>query len=448
MRTSIFMLSALATATAATLPATPAVAAWTPTQTFAVGKKYEPVPRAAIGADGTSALAFQSKSGKLMLSTGRASGKFSAPRPIDQAGVRDWSVAARSGGRFIVVWEDTDGIRAAVRTRAGGPVVVRRVATSNGEEINGVQVAVDPRGGWVVAERQFRRTQERAYYVRAMTLTPGGRLQGAIQDLGRGDFGIDARPTQALTVSDIGRAVLAFNRESTSSAGVTRSTAAVSFRPRGGVFTAPVELTGDPTGDPRVAAEGGKSIVAATQIRSRGDAGLFGNPVLAWVGGGRTAAWAPAVGPFAPFGPTLSKPQRAFGPSVALTSGARGVLVFQLKTSAQPFETRAPVHAVSISVDVPIGPIQTLTTSAAKEPVVMRLGAYGALAMWSGERGLGAALASHGGKFRTVATPKGPPPPPFHTNSTNRDLRTGGRWAIFTWSRDADGRVRVSVRKF
>ena len=166
MRTSIFMLTVLAAA-GATLPGTAAAAAgWTPTQSFAVGKQYEPVPRAAIASDGTSVLAFQSKSGKLMLSTGRPSGKFSAPRPIDQAGVRDWSVAARSGGRFIVVWEDTDGIRAAMRTRAGGPVVVRRVVTSNGEEINGVQVAADPRGGWVVAERQFRRTKERSYYVR------------------------------------------------------------------------------------------------------------------------------------------------------------------------------------------------------------------------------------------------------------------------------------------
>ena len=59
-----------------------------------------------------------------------------------------------------------------VRTRAGGPVVVRRVATSNGEEINGVQVAADPRGGWVLAERQFRRSKDSDYYVRAMTLTP------------------------------------------------------------------------------------------------------------------------------------------------------------------------------------------------------------------------------------------------------------------------------------
>jgi hypothetical protein len=71
-----------------------------------------------------------------------------------------------------------------------------------------------------------------------------------------------------------------------------------------------------------------------------------------------------------------------------------------------------------------------------------------ALTVWSGERGLGAALAGRDGTFKKTATPKGPPPPPFHTNSTNRDLRTGGAYAIFTWSRDADGRVRVSVRKY
>ena len=72
-----------------------------------------------------------------------------------------------------------------------------------------------------------------------------------------------------------------------------------------------------------------------------------------------------------------------------------------------------------------------------------------ALAMWSGERGLGAALAGAGRHSSTrTAEPKGPPPPPFHFNSTNRDLRTGGRYAIFAWSRDADGRVRVGVRRF
>ena len=202
MRTPIFMLTVLAAA-GATLPATTAAAAgWTPTQSFAVGKQYEPVPRAAIASDGTSVLAFQSKSGKLMLSTGRPSGTFSAPRPIDVEGVRDWSVAARAGGGFIVAWEDTDGIHTATRTRAGRPLTRRLAVASNGEEINGLQVATDPRGGWVLAERQFRRTKERFYYVRVATLSPGGKLAGAVQDLGPGQFGIDARPTMSLAVDD------------------------------------------------------------------------------------------------------------------------------------------------------------------------------------------------------------------------------------------------------
>ncbi|MGH2901497.1 MAG: hypothetical protein ACRDMZ_22670, partial [Solirubrobacteraceae bacterium] len=64
----------------------------------------------------------------------------------------------------------------------------------------------------------------------------------------------------------------------------------------------------------------------------------------------------------------------------------------------------------------------------------------------AGRRGLGAALAGADGAFAKTAEPKGPPPEPFHSNSTNRDLRTAGRYAIFTWARA--GRVRVTVRRF
>jgi hypothetical protein len=66
--------------------------------------------------------------------------------------------------------------------------------------------------------------------------------------------------------------------------------------------------------------------------------------------------------------------------------------------------------------------------------------------MWSGRRGIDARLAGPDGIFRTTAAPKGPPPAPFHSNPTNRDLHTAGRYAIFTWARA--GRVRVTVRRF
>jgi hypothetical protein len=437
MRSPILALFVLAAAAAA-VPST-ASAGWTPTRSFVVGKGSEPVPRVAIASDGTSAIAFESKSGKLMLSQGDAHGRFTAPRVIDHEGhVRDWSVAARKGGGFIVVWEYPRGIRALVRARHGSSTFISRVADSSRETINGVQVAADPLGGWVIAEREFRRASQSLYFVRTMTVDNSGHLVGLIHDLGPGELGIDARPTQALAVDDAGRAVLAFRREVPLSA-TTRPTVAVAVRQHGGAFGLPIDLGGDVAGDPRVAVQGDTAVVAATQIRSAGDAGLFGNPVVASVGTGVLGT---------PFGPSISNPKRAFAPSVALTGGGRGVLVFQQKTSSQPFETRAPVHAVAFAPDGHLGRIQTLTTGRAKEPVVMALDGHRALTMWSGERGLGAALAGSGGTFAKTATPKGPPPPPFHFNSTNRDLRTGGRWAIFAWSRDADGRVRVSVRKF
>jgi hypothetical protein len=434
---------ALAVLALAALPAAATAATtttWTRPQSFAVGKQAEPAPRASIASDATSALAWKSKSGKLMLTTGRADGRFSAPRPIDRAGARDWSVAARGGGGLVVAWEDRDGIRVAVRTRAGRPIVVRRVATSNGEEINGVQVAADPSGGWVIAERQFRRGPDRLYYVQTLSLSADGRLQGAVQDLGPGDFGIDARPTQALAVDSTGRAVLAFRREAPFSL-TTSPPVVVSTRPHGGAFGTPVQLPGEPAADPRVAVgDGGRALVAATQIRSRGDAGVFGNPIVAGVSA------AGALG--APIGPELSNPKRAFAPSAAFTQGGGSVLVFQLKTAAQPFRTEAPVRAVAIAADGTRGELQTLTSGRAKEPVVMGLSGGRALTMWSGRTGIGAALAGPDGIFERTSEPKGPPPEPFHSNSTNRDLRTAGRYAIFAWSRASDGRVRVSVRGF
>jgi hypothetical protein len=442
MRIPILKLAVLATALS-TLPATTAAASgWTATRAFAVGKEYEPVPRVAIASDGTSVLAFASKSGKLMLSQGSSGGRFTPPRVIDREGdVRDWSVAARPGGGFIVVWEYPRGIRALVRAKHGSSTYISRVADSSREEINGVQVAADPLGGWVIAEREFRKSNDRFYYVRVMSVDNRGQVQGAIQDLGPGDFGIDARPTQALAVDDSGRALLTFVPEARFSTTAPPPTAVVSTRPHGGAFSAPVALPGDTAADPRVAVgEGGRALIAATQVRSRGDAGVFGNPVIAGIG--------PAGALGVPFGPALATPRRAFGANAAFLSGGRSVLVFSLKPSSQPFETRAPVKAVAISAAGGVGPVQTLTSSRAKEPVVMALAGGRALTMWSGERGLGAALAGAAGTFNKTAVPKGPPPPPFHTNSTNRDLRTSGRYAIFTWSRDADGRVRVSIRKF
>jgi hypothetical protein len=446
MRTLTTPLLTLTAAAAllACAPAAGAASGWSEAQGFSAGNDSdgEPVPRAAIARDGTSALAFSSKYRALMLSTRTAAGRFGAPRVIERRGAADYSVAAAPGGAFLLAWEDGDGLHAVVRTKAGRAIVRRRYDSGPSSAINGVQVAADPQGGWVLAQRVFPHgaKKDRLYGVRTLSLDRAGRQLGAVQELGAGEFGVDARQTQALAVAPDGRAVLTFRREQPlgNPFGLP-APVVVATRPHGGTFGAPVELGGDPADEPRVAiGDDGRTLISATQIRSRGDAGVFGNPIVAGV------SVAGAVG--APFGPALANPRRAFAPSVALTSGGRGVLVFQLKTKSQPFSKEAPVRAVAIAADGSLGSLQTLTSGQAKEPVVAELGGGRALTMWSGRRGIDARLAGADGIFRTTAAPKGPPPSPFHSNPTNRDLQAAGRYAIFTWARA--GRVRVTVRRF
>jgi hypothetical protein len=441
-RSLLLPLAAAAALLATAAPAGAAAAGhWSPTQGFVAGgaRDREPVPRASIASDGTSAVAFQTASGALMLATGTPSGRFGAPRVVQRAGVGDYSVAAAPGGALLLAWEDGDGLHAAVRSRAGGRLVRRRYDSGPSSAINGVQVAADPQGGWVLAERVFPHgsRRDRVYGVRALSLDAAGRALGPSQDLGPGVFGVDARPTHALAVDPTGRAVLAFRREAPPSGPAAQEPVVVATRPHGGTFGTPVELPGPPAADPRVTVDrAGRALVAFTRIASRGDAGFFGSPAAA------TVLPDGALGP--PLGPTLDFPKRAFGPSAAFTNlGA--VLVFQLKEMSEPFAQEAPVRAVALGADGTIGALQTLTSGRAKEPVAVPLTGGRVLVVWSGRKGIGASLAVDG-TFGRTAEPKGPPPSPYHSNPTNRDLRSAGRYAIFAWARA--GRVRVAVRAF
>jgi hypothetical protein len=374
-----------------------------------------------------------------MLATGTASGRFGAPRVVERARVGDYSLAAAPGGALLVAWEDRAGLHAAVRLRAGGRLVRRRYDSGPSSDINGVQVAADPHGGWVLAERVFPHgsSRDRVYGVRALSLDAVGRALGPVQDLGPGEFGIDARPTQAIAVDGAGRAVLTFRRESPPRGPAGPEPVVVATRPHGGTFGTPVEMPGAPAADPRVTVDGtGRALVAFTRIASRGDAGFFGSPAAANVLPDGTLS--------PPVGPALDFPRRAFAPSAAFTNlGA--ALVFQLKPKPEPFGQEAPVHAVTIDANGTIGALQTLTSGRAKEPVAVPLTRGRVLVVWSGRKGIGASLAVDG-TFRKTAEPKGPPPSPFHSNPTNRDLRSAGRYAIFAWARA--GRVRVAVRAF
>ena len=119
------------------------------------------------------------------------------------------------------------------------------------------------------------------------------------------------------------------------------------------------------------------------------------------------------------------------------------MIVFQLKSAPKPFSREAPIRAAALT---PGARLQTLTRQLATEPVALPLDGNRTLALWATRTRFGAALAGPAGTFRPVKAPKGAPPAIYHTNSTNRDVRAAGAYAIVAWARGHT--VRVSVRRF
>ena len=126
-------------------------AGWSPTKTFDAGPSQfgEPVPRAAISAGGSSIVAWTRGDGRIVAAFGDKRGRFGKPVRVARSAV-DYAVAPGA-----IAYETKAGIRVAVRR--GNGFRDRLVAESTGSEINGVAIAADPQGGWVVAERQYPR---------------------------------------------------------------------------------------------------------------------------------------------------------------------------------------------------------------------------------------------------------------------------------------------------
>jgi hypothetical protein len=281
-----------------------------------------------------------------------------------------------------------------------------------------------------VAERQFpRRGSGVPYRVRAFSLGADGRRVGGVQDLGLGQFGLDARETSALAVLPDGRAVLAFTREVERN-GQGPEPVVVTTRPHGGAFAEPVALSAsDRVFEPRVTVTGDVAVITATLVAGCGDTGCAGQPRASVLGADGVPG--PLVGP------TVPNPRRAFAPWAVAN-----VIVFQLKTGVQPFSREAPVRASLASG----GPLQTLTPTRATEPVAVPLPGGRVLALWATRARLGAAVAGPDGRFQRTSAPSGPPPSPYHTNATNRDVRAAGAHVIVAWAHGKQ--VRVSLRSF
>jgi hypothetical protein len=398
---------AVAVLLAALAPAAHA-SSWTPAQSFggAAGDESA-VPRAAITASGASTVAWRRDDHRLVVTTGTSRGRFGTPKTITSR-ARDFAVAPGA-----VAYEAKDGVYVYTRGH------VRRVTKSNGSEINGVAIAADPQGGYVLAERSFF---AHVYHVRAMSIDADGRLVGSVQSLGRGQFGIDARPTQTLSVLPDGRALLVFQREDPSYENPS-TPVVLATRPHGGAFGEPV-VVGDGYTDPRLTG----STLAVTETAGCGDSGCAGQPRVITVNPDGTLS--------APTGPALENPRRAFAPWASATA-----LVFLLKDGPHAFSREAPVRAYAAD-----GKLQTLTTARANEPVALELTGNRTLAVWATRTKLGAALAGPDGTFKKTSAPAGPPPYVYHFNQTNRDIRSAGAWAIAAWQ--AKSTVRISVRHF
>ena len=430
-------VTALALAALALTPSVAAAAGWSRPASFnaRTSSFSEPAPRAAVAEDGTSVAAWI-QGRDVRLTTGDARGRFGASRAVGRWQAVPPAVAAGPGGAALVTWEAADGIRIALRTKAGRAFRVRRLTTSTGSAINGLTARHDPRGGWFVAERQFpRRGSGKPYRVRTFTLRPDGTLRLPPVELGLGQFGIDARPTRALAVDRLGRATLAFGTQ-----GGPRGVL-VARGTHGGQLANPRPLPSDGSVvDARVAAAAaGTSLVTATKATRCGDGGACSGAPFVWRSG-------ETGDPVALGGPQLDVPGRAFGPSVAPLAAGGASLVFQLKDGSQPFARQAPVKAVRITANGTVGRLQTLTSRPAQEPVAVPLTGSRALVVWSGTRGFGAALADSRGAYRTVAPPVGPPPSSGHSNPTNRDVASAGRYVLVAW--DRGGRVRLTLRRF
>ena len=381
-------------------------------------------PRAAVAADGRSVLVWRDAPGpRLVASFGDARGRFSAPLTVSRQ-AHQYAVAPGA-----IAYVTADSIRVAVRD--GRRLRSRWVASSIGSRNNGLAIAADPLGGWVVVEASSRRASGLSR-IRVVSLDARGRPVGRFQELGVGVFDSAARQAQPLVVRPDGQAVLAFRRPA--GRGHLTGPVMVAVRPHSGTFAPPVALPGnDKLADPRVTVADGVALVAATAVTHCNESVCGGQPRASRVAADGTP------GPLA--GPSLNNPGRAFGPWAV-----EGALVFQRKAGPDPFTLAASLRAVALRADGSVGALQTLTRERAVEPVALPLVARRTLVVWTSAEAFDAALAGRDGRFAATAAPTGPPPTASHFAETNRDAHAAGRYAIVAWSRS--GVVRVSTRRF
>ena len=400
-----------------------AAAGWSPTQPFDAGAAqfHEPVPRVAIDAQGGALLAYETGDRRLVVSVRRKDGGLSRPKTLAKRTL-DYAVAPGA-----VAYEAKDGIHVATRTATG--FKQRKVASSTGSEINGVSDRRRP------ARRPGRGRAPVPGAAAAPSRTACAPSPRRRRGPGRSSPGPGPRPVRDSTPAPPRRSPCSPTAAPCSCSSVsaprtaTRNRSCTPIRPHGGPFTAPA-VVGDKLTDARVTVAGDRAVLTATMTALCGDTSCAGQP--------RAIPLNPDGSLGAPVGPTVARASRAFAPWAA-----PGAIVFQLKSAPKPFSREAPIRAAALTT--PGAPLQTLTRQLATEPVALPLDGNRTLALWATRTRFGAALAGPDGTFRSIKAPKGAPPAVYHTNSTNRDVRAAGAYAIVAWARGHTVRERAPL---
>ena len=412
---------------------------WSPPATFRALSPSDPeadgvAPRVAVAADGTTAVAWSARTGDgqvIRAAVRRGTGRMGPARTIARSeGSSELSVAAKPGGVALVA--AGEGRITATRITARG-VRGRTTLAARPARLAFAQVASDPVGGWVVLESVLPGVGRRQV-VTGQRVTSAGRPEAPPVALGAGSFGNEARPVFALAVDERGTAYAAYRAEEADDAPAPASSL-VRVLPHGGAWSAPAPFGAI---DARLTpAPGGGAVITGTDVVRGAEVASFGVPLVARV--------APDGSVGAPQAPRGVAPRRAFSPAAAALGGGQ-VLGLRLER-ARPaaFSPVAPVRAAVLDPSGGTRSTRVLATKDASEPVALPLSRGRALGLWAGPTGWGAVVAGADARIAAIRPPAGPPATRFHSNDTNRDVRSAGAWAAVAWGRG--GVVRVTAAR-
>jgi hypothetical protein len=422
------------------IPASAGAAAWTRPATLSgppPKAKFpeDRVPLVAVNRRGESIAAWPAKGegpSPLLVAGATARGRFGRPRRVGDGFLEAAAIAG--DGTAVVTWRSGSVIKAAVRVRHGrfGRPQVLSLTGSGFSDIDS-RAAVDRDGDVVVAWSSSKRAagpgggfveQSRAAFLRS-----GGRF-GAARTIAAGSV-------SGVTFDRAGRVIASLVLR-TESGGVfpvpfaRTSVALVAIGSASGRFDAPVTVSSSPTYNVRADVGPGGEIGVGWERAEGPEANPYG-PIL-------TAIQSPGGQFEAPVSAPVARADRSSGPWLAFGAGDELAAVWRERLHPRS-DGAMPLYWAARRPGAPFGPRQVVTASEVTHQLFATTGDGRAIMVWS-DGPLRAALYRSATGFMATSAPRGRIATPLRASS----LAAAGDFAALAW-RDADGRLRASVRK-